>query len=119
MHKIKVNGKRGWTKHATYERVPVILGEEGDSATALDGDRPGVPDGGVKLVLQVPLIYIFKAYGPLLATTVGLIIPILLMYQEIRKVLSANVFVAVNIAAASIPNIFYHISFIFIKLIEN
>ena len=45
---------------------------------------------GVKLVLQVPLIYIFKAYGPLLATTVGLIIPILLMYQEIRKVTGLN-----------------------------
>ena len=45
---------------------------------------------GVKLVLQVPLIYIFKAYGPLLATTIGLIIPILLMYQEIRKVTGLN-----------------------------
>ncbi|MCY7218471.1 putative polysaccharide biosynthesis protein [Streptococcus cristatus] len=44
----------------------------------------------VKLVLQIPLIYFFKAYGTLLATTIGLIIPIILMYQEIRKVTGLN-----------------------------
>ena len=44
----------------------------------------------VKLVLQIPLIYLFKAYGTLLATTIGLIIPIVLMYQEIRKVTGLN-----------------------------
>ena len=44
----------------------------------------------VKLVLQIPLIYFFKAYGTLLATTIGLIIPIVLMYQEIRKVTGLN-----------------------------
>lgn len=44
----------------------------------------------VKLILQIPLIYLFKAYGTLLATTIGLIIPIVLMYQEIRKVTGLN-----------------------------
>lgn len=44
----------------------------------------------VKLVLQVPLIYLFKAYGPLISTTIGLLIPIVLMYQEIRKVTGLN-----------------------------
>ena len=36
----------------------------------------------VKLILQVPFIYFFKAYGPLLSTTIGLMIPIVLMYKE-------------------------------------
>ena len=45
---------------------------------------------GVKLVLQVPLIYLFKAYGPLISTTIGLLIPIVLMYREIRKVTGLN-----------------------------
>ena len=44
----------------------------------------------VKLILQIPLIYLFKAYGTLLATTIGLIIPIVLMYQKIRKVTGLN-----------------------------
>ncbi|MDO4666580.1 MAG: polysaccharide biosynthesis protein [Streptococcus sp.] len=45
---------------------------------------------GVKLLLQVPLIYLFKAYGPLIATTIGLLIPIVLMFQEIRQVTGLN-----------------------------
>ena len=40
----------------------------------------------VKLILQVPFIYLFKAYGPLLSTTIGLMIPIVLMYKEIHQV---------------------------------
>lgn len=44
----------------------------------------------VKLILQIPFIYLFRAYGPLLATTVGLIIPIVLMYQHIRQVTGLN-----------------------------
>ena len=44
----------------------------------------------VKLVLQVPMIYLFQAYGPLISTTIGLLIPIVLMYREIRKVTGLN-----------------------------
>ncbi len=44
----------------------------------------------VKLILQVPLIYLFKAYGPLLSTTIGLMIPIVLMYKEIHQVTHFN-----------------------------
>ena len=44
----------------------------------------------VKLVLQVPFIYLFKAYGPLLSTTIGLMIPIVLMYKEIHQVTHFN-----------------------------
>ena len=44
----------------------------------------------VKLILQIPFIYLFKAYGPLLATTIGLIVPIILMYQHIRQVTGLN-----------------------------
>ncbi|MGT2818914.1 putative polysaccharide biosynthesis protein [Streptococcus intermedius] len=44
----------------------------------------------VKLILQIPFIYLFRAYGPLLATTVGLVVPIVLMYQHIRQVTGLN-----------------------------
>ena len=44
----------------------------------------------VKLILQVPFIYFFKAYGPLLSTTIGLMIPIVLMYKEIHVVTKFN-----------------------------
>lgn len=44
----------------------------------------------VKAVLQVPFIYLFRAYGPLLATTIGLIIPIILMYGEIQNITRFN-----------------------------
>ena len=44
----------------------------------------------VKLILQIPFIYLFRAYGPLLATTIGLIVPIILMYRHIRQVTGLN-----------------------------
>ena len=44
----------------------------------------------VKMVLQIPLIWMFRAYGPLLSTTIGLLIPIYLMYQEIRNITHMN-----------------------------
>ncbi|WP_270660972.1 putative polysaccharide biosynthesis protein [Streptococcus anginosus] len=44
----------------------------------------------VKLIVQIPFIYLFRAYGPLLATTIGLIVPIILMYQHIRQVTGLN-----------------------------
>ena len=44
----------------------------------------------VKLILQIPCIYLFRAYGSLLATTIGLIVPIILMYQHIRQVTGLN-----------------------------
>ena len=44
----------------------------------------------VKMILQVPFIYFFKAYGPLLSTTIGLMIPIVLMYKEIHLVTRFN-----------------------------
>ena len=44
----------------------------------------------VKLILQIPFIYLFRAYGPLLATTIGLIVPIILMYQHIHQVTGLN-----------------------------
>lgn len=42
----------------------------------------------VKLVLQIPCIYLLQAYGPLLATAVGLLVPIVLSYKQIQKVTS-------------------------------
>ena len=44
----------------------------------------------VKLILQVPFIYLFRAYGPLFSTTIGLMIPIVLMYKEIHRVTHFN-----------------------------
>ena len=44
----------------------------------------------VKLISQIPFIYLFRAYGPLLATTIGLIVPIILMYRHIRQVTGLN-----------------------------
>ena len=44
----------------------------------------------VKLSLQVPMINLFHAYGPLNSTTVGLLLPIFFMFREIRKVVGLN-----------------------------
>ena len=44
----------------------------------------------VKLILQIPFIWIFQAYGPLLSTTLGLAVPIVLMYKEILRVTGLN-----------------------------
>lgn len=44
----------------------------------------------VKIILQIPFIYLFRAYGPLLATAIGLMLPILLMYREIQKITQLN-----------------------------
>ena len=39
-----------------------------------------------KIVLQLPSIALFHSYGPLISTTIGLIIPIILMYREICQI---------------------------------
>lgn len=39
-----------------------------------------------KIVLQVPSIYLFHAYGPILSTAIALLLPIVLMYLEIQKI---------------------------------
>ncbi|HFD1860235.1 TPA: oligosaccharide flippase family protein [Streptococcus pyogenes] len=44
----------------------------------------------IKLVLQVPLIYLLHAYGPLLATTIALVVPIYLMYRRLYQVTHFN-----------------------------
>ena len=44
----------------------------------------------VKIVLQVPFIFLFKAYGPLLSTAIGLMIPIILMFNQIYAVTLFN-----------------------------
>ena len=43
-----------------------------------------------KIVLQLPSIAIFYSYGPLISTTIGLIIPIVLMYREICQITGAR-----------------------------
>ena len=43
-----------------------------------------------KIVLQLPSIAIFHSYGPLISTTIGLIIPIVLMYREICLITGAR-----------------------------
>lgn len=44
----------------------------------------------VKIVLQIPFIYVFQAYGPLISTAIGLAVPIVLMYRRIHKVTGFN-----------------------------
>ena len=39
-----------------------------------------------KIVLQLPTIAVFHSYGPLISTTIGLIIPNVLMYRDICQV---------------------------------
>ena len=39
-----------------------------------------------KIVLQLPSIALFHSYGPLISTTIGLVIPIVLMYREICQI---------------------------------
>ena len=43
-----------------------------------------------KIVLQLPSIAIFHSYGPLISTTIGLIIPNVLMYRDICQVTGAR-----------------------------
>lgn len=43
-----------------------------------------------KIVLQLPSIAIFHSYGPLISTTIGLIIPNVLMYRDICEVTGAR-----------------------------
>lgn len=40
----------------------------------------------IKLLLQVPLIYLFHAYGPIISTSLALLVPIVLMYLRIHKI---------------------------------
>lgn len=44
----------------------------------------------IKLIIQIPFIYVFQAYGPLLSTAIGLIVPIVLMYREIHAITHFN-----------------------------
>ncbi|MFC3927033.1 putative polysaccharide biosynthesis protein [Streptococcus caprae] len=44
----------------------------------------------LKLVIQVPLIFLFHAYGPLLATALGLALPIYLMLRNVHVVTHFN-----------------------------
>lgn len=43
-----------------------------------------------KLVLQIPFIWIFGSYGPLLSTGVALVLPCFLMYRTIHQVTRLN-----------------------------
>ena len=43
-----------------------------------------------KIILQLPSIAIFHSYGPLISTTIGLIIPNVLMYRDICQVTGAR-----------------------------
>lgn len=43
-----------------------------------------------KIVLQIPFIYVFQAYGPLISTAIGLAVPIVLMYRRIHEVTGFN-----------------------------
>lgn len=44
----------------------------------------------VKIVLQIPFIYVFQAYGPLISTAIGLAVPIVLVYRRIHEVTGFN-----------------------------
>ena len=44
----------------------------------------------VKLVLQIPFILVFRSYGPLLSTTIALMVPIVFMYREIQTITQFN-----------------------------
>lgn len=44
----------------------------------------------VKIMLQIPFIYVFQAYGPLISTAIGLAVPIVLMYRRIHEVTGFN-----------------------------
>ncbi|MBF8970304.1 polysaccharide biosynthesis protein [Streptococcus sp. NLN76] len=45
---------------------------------------------GLKLVLQIPFIWLFGSYGPLLATGLALVFPCVLMYQTIHRITRLN-----------------------------
>ncbi|MFQ9597816.1 MAG: polysaccharide biosynthesis C-terminal domain-containing protein [Streptococcus sp.] len=44
----------------------------------------------MKLVLQIPFILVFRSYGPLLSTTIALMVPIVLMYRKIQTITQFN-----------------------------
>ncbi|TWT14505.1 polysaccharide biosynthesis protein [Streptococcus sp. sy010] len=43
-----------------------------------------------KIILQIPFIYQFHAYGPIWSTTIGLLVPVVLSYRRIHQVTSFN-----------------------------
>lgn len=44
----------------------------------------------LKMILQIPFIFLFKAYGPVFSTMLGLLLPVWLMYRRIHKVTRFN-----------------------------
>ncbi len=44
----------------------------------------------LKIILQIPFIYLFHAFGPLLSTAIGLTLPITLMFNQIHTVTNFN-----------------------------
>ncbi len=45
----------------------------------------------VKLVLQIPFIFLFHAYGPLISTLIGLLVPIVLMFKRLVDITDLDV----------------------------
>ncbi|MGT2771484.1 putative polysaccharide biosynthesis protein [Streptococcus marimammalium] len=43
-----------------------------------------------KIILQIPFIFVFHSYGPLLSTMVALIIPIVFIYKRIHEITNFN-----------------------------
>ncbi|MBJ8349149.1 putative polysaccharide biosynthesis protein [Streptococcus zalophi] len=43
-----------------------------------------------KLILQIPFIFVFHSYGPLLSTMIALIIPIVFIYKRIHEITNFN-----------------------------
>lgn len=46
---------------------------------------------GVKFLLQIPLIFLFHAYGPLISTLIGLLVPIVLMFKRLVEITDLDV----------------------------
>lgn len=43
-----------------------------------------------KLITQLPTLYLFKAYGPVVSTSLGLLVPIALMYRHLHRTTRFN-----------------------------
>lgn len=59
-----------------------------------------------KIILQVPSLYLFKTYGPVISTAIGLLIPVVLMYRHLHHTTRFNhQIIAKNFAQTSVLTI--------------
>lgn len=74
----------------------------------------------VKVILQIPSIYLLHAYGSLVSTTVAISVPIFLMYRELRKVTHFNHKIIVKrVLLITILSVLMGVLVLFVEMLLN